>query len=235
MKRILFSLLLLSAGFSVFSQTADEVINKHIEAIGGADAWRKVNSVKMEGTLQAQGAEIAVVQTILHKKGSRQDISIMGMTGYMIVTPTEGWNYMPFQGQQAPEAMTAEDLVESQEQLDAQGSLIDYAAKGHSVEYLGKDDVDGTECYKLKVNKKNGSPETMYFEIKTNYLIKSVAVRKANGQEAEVVTSYSNYEKLPEGIVIAKSMTLPFGELNISKITINGAVDEAILKSKPLN
>lgn len=152
------------------------------------------------------------------------------MTGYMIVTPTEGWNYMPFQGQQAPEAMTAEDLVESQEQLDAQGSLIDYAAKGHSVEYLGKDDVDGTECYKLKVNKKNGSPETMYFEIKTNYLIKSVAVRKANGQEAEVVTSYSNYEKLPEGIVIAKSMTLPFGELNISKITINGAVDEAILK-----
>ncbi|HQW43225.1 MAG: hypothetical protein IPF69_06835 [Chitinophagaceae bacterium] len=230
MKRILFSLLLLSAGFSVFSQTADEVINKHIEAIGGADAWRKVNSVKMEGTLQAQGAEIAVVQTILHKKGSRQDISIMGMTGYMIVTPTEGWNYMPFQGQQAPEAMTAEDLVESQEQLDAQGSLIDYAAKGHSVEYLGKDDVDGTECYKLKVNKKNGSPETMYFEIKTNYLIKSVAVRKANGQEAEVVTSYSNYEKLPEGIVIAKSMTLPFGELNISKITINGAVDEAIFK-----
>ncbi|MGB2704885.1 MAG: hypothetical protein WBC81_14555, partial [Chitinophagaceae bacterium] len=119
---------------------------------------------------------------------------------------------------------------ESQEQLDAQGSLIDYAAKGHSVEYLGKDDVDGTECYKLKVNKKNGSPETMYFEIKTNYLIKSVAVRKANGQEAEVVTSYSNYEKLPEGIVIAKSMTLPFGELNISKITINGAVDEAIFK-----
>ena len=230
MKRILFSLLLLSAGFSVFSQTADEVINKHIEAIGGADTWRKVNSVKMEGTLQAQGAEIAVVQTILHKKGSRQDISIMGMTGYMIVTPSEGWNYMPFQGQQAPEAMTAEDLVESQEQLDAQGSLIDYAAKGHSVEYLGKDDVDGTECYKLKVNKKNGSPETMYFEIKTNYLIKSVAVRKANGQEAEVVTSYSNYEKLPEGIVVAKSMTLPFGELNISKITINGAVDEAIFK-----
>lgn len=230
MKRLLFSFLLLSACFSSFSQTADEVINKHIEAIGGAEAWKKVNSLKMEGTMQVQGAEVAVTQTVLHNKGSRQDISIMGMTGYLIVTPTQGWNYMPFQGQQAPEAMTAEDLTESQEQMDAQGSLINYAAKGHSVEYLGKDDVDGTECYKLKVNKKSGSPETMYFEIKTNYLIKSVAVRKANGQEAEVATSYSNYEKLPEGIVVAKSMTLPFGELNISKITINGAVDEAIFK-----
>ena len=230
MKRILFSLLLLSAGFSAFSQTADEVINKHIEAIGGADAWKKVNSVKMEGILQAQGAEVAVTQTVLHTKGSRQDISIMGMTGYMIVTPSEGWNFMPFQGQQVPEAMTAEDLAESQEQMDAQGILIDYAAKGHSVEFLGKDDVDGTECYKLKVNKKSGSPETLYIEIKTNYLIKSVAIRKANGQQAEVATNYSNYEKLPEGIVVAKSMTLPFGELNMTKITINGAVDEAIFK-----
>jgi hypothetical protein len=230
MKRILFSFILLSAGIAAFSQTADEVINKHIEAIGGADAWKKVNSVKMEGTMQVQGAELAVTQTVLHNKGSRQDISIMGMTGYTIVTPSEGWNYLPFQGQQAPEAMTAEDLAESQEQMDAQGSLIDYATKGHSVEFLGKDDVDGTECYKLKVNKKSGSPETMYFEIKTNYLIKSVSVRKANGQEAEVVTSYSNYEKLPEGIIVPKSITLPFGELIISKITINGTVDEAIFK-----
>lgn len=230
MKRILFSFLLLSAGFSAFSQTADEVINKHIEAIGGVDAWKKVNSVKMEGTMQVQGAELTVTQTVLHNKGSRQDISIMGMTGYTFVTPTEGWNYLPFQGQQAPEAMTAEDLAESQEQMDAQGSLIDYAVKGHSVEYLGKDEVDGTDCYKLKVNKKSGSPETMYFEKKTHYLIKSVTLRKANGQETEIVTSYSNYEKLPEGIVVAKSVTLPFGELNVSKITINGAVDEAIFK-----
>jgi hypothetical protein len=230
MKRILFSLLFFAVAFTGISQTADEVINNHITAIGGVEAWKKVNSVKMEGTLQAQGAEVMVVQTVLHNKGSRQDISLMGMTGYMIVTPSEGWNYMPFQGQQVPEAMTAEDLAESQEQMDAQGSLIDYAAKGHSVEFLGKDDVDGTECYKLKVNKKSGSPETMYIEIKTNYLIKSVSIRKANGQEAEVATNYSNYEKLPEGIVVAKSMTLPFGELNISKITINGAVDEAIFK-----
>ncbi len=230
MKRILFSFLFLSTALYAFSQTADEVINKHIDAIGGVDAWKKVNSLKMEGTMQVQGAELSVTQTVLHKKGSRQDISIMGMTGYIIVTPTEGWNYMPFQGQQAPEAMTAEDLAESQEQMDVQGSLIDYAAKGHSVEYLGKDDVDGTECYKVKVNKKGGSPETMYIETKTNYLIKSVSIKKANGQEVEVATSYSNYEKLPEGIVVAKSMTLPFGELNIGKIIINGAVDEAIFK-----
>ncbi len=231
MKRILFSLFLLGAAFITKAQTADEIVNMHIKAIGGAEAWRKVNTIQVEGILKAQGFEAVVSQKILHGKGSRQEFTLMGMTGYTIITPTTGWNFMPFQGQTAPEAMTAEDVAESQDQLDAQGVLVDYAAKGHSIEYLGKDDVDGTECYKLKVNKKGGAPETMYIDTKTNYLIRSVAVRKANGQEVESTTNFSNYEKLPEGIVFAKSMTLPFGELNMNKVVINGTVDEAIFKN----
>jgi len=181
--------------------------------------------------MQVQGAEVAVTRTVLHGKGSRQDISLMGMNGFSIVTPAQGWNFMPFQGQAAPEAMTAEDLAESQEQLDAQGDLIDYAAKGHTVELIGKDEVDGTECYKIKIIKKGGAPETLFIDTKTNYVLRSVSVRKANGQEAEVTTNYSYYEKLPEGIVVPKSITLPFGEMIITKIVINGAIDEAIFKN----
>lgn len=231
MKRIVFSLCLLATAFIAKAQTADEIVNMYIKAIGGADAWKKINSVKLEGTMQVQGAEVTVTQTVLHGKGSRQEISVMGMTGYTTITPTAGWNFMPFQGQTAPEAMTAEDIAEQQDQLDAQGILIDYAQKGHTVEYLGKDDVEGTECYKLKINKKGGKPETYYIDTKSNYLIRSVSIQKANGQEVETTTNFSNYEKLPEGIVVAKSMTLPFGELNFTKFTINGTVDESIFKN----
>ena len=81
MKRIVFSFLLLATTFIAKAQTADEIIAKHIEAIGGAENWKKVNSIKMEGTMQVQGAEVAVTQTVLHGKGSRQDISVMGMNG----------------------------------------------------------------------------------------------------------------------------------------------------------
>jgi hypothetical protein len=232
MKRFLFSLLVTATAFSVNAQTAEEIVAKHIDAIGGAEAWKKVNSVKMEGTMQGQGAELAVTITVLNGKGARQDLSIMGMTGYQIVTPTEGWNYMPFQGQTTPEAMTAEDLAESQDDLDAQGNLIDYAAKGHTVELMGKDDVDGTECFKLKITKKGGKSETIFVDPKSYLILRRVKLRKANGQEIEVATNYSNYEKLPEGIIVPKSMTLPFGvgELIISKITINGDVDETAFK-----
>jgi hypothetical protein len=230
MKRILLSLLVLASAFTIKAQTADEVIAKHITAIGGAENWKKVNSMKMEGILQVQGAEVNVVVTVLHGKGMRQDISVMGMTGYEIVTTTEGWDFMPFQGQTEPEAKTAEELAEAQDNLDAQGELIDYAAKGHKVELIGKEDVEGTECFKLKVTKKGGSVSTLFFDPKTFYIVQSKSTQKANGQEMEVVTSFSNYEKLPEGIVVAKSMTLPFGEMNMSKITVNGPVEESFFK-----
>ena len=231
MKRFVFSFLLLATTFIAKAQTADEIIAKHIEAIGGADAWKKVNSIKMEGTMLVQGATVTMTQTVLHGKGNRQDISFGGMNGFMIIAPTSGWNFMPFNGQAAPEALTAEAVAESQADLDAQGNLIDYAAKGHTVEYLGKDDVEGTDCFKLKVNLKSGKPETLYLDTKSYLIIRSVSVQKANGQEMEVTTNFSNYEKLPEGILVPKSIGLPFGEMNITKITINGTVDESIFKN----
>jgi len=231
MKRILFSLVLVAGTFIAKAQTADEIITKYVDAIGGAANWKKVNTVKMEGTMQVQGATVNMKQTISHNKGNRQDISLMGMNGFMIITPTAGWNFMPFNGQAAPEAMTAEDVAEAQADLDAQGNFVDYAAKGHTVEYLGKDDVEGTECYKIKLNLKSGKTETDYFDTKSYLLIRTVAIQKANGKEAEVTTNFSNYEKLPEGILVPKSITLPFGEMNITKITINGPVDESIFKN----
>jgi hypothetical protein len=217
------------------AQTADEVITKHVEAIGGKENWKKINSMKMEGTLSVQGTEVAISSTVLHGKGARQDISVMGMTGYTIITPTEGWSFMPFQGQTAAEALTPEKLKESQDQIDAQNSLVDYKEKGHTVELLGKEDVDGTECLKLKLTHKSGKVETMFLDPKTFYIIKSKSKETANGQEFETETSFSNYKKLPEGIVYPMSITVPVGpgmnaEMTISKYEINGKVDEAIFK-----
>ncbi len=212
------------------AQTADEIVNKHVTAIGGLDAWKKVNSMVTTGTIKMQSAEIGVSQTILNGKGSRQDITAMGMSGYQIVTPVSGWNFMPFQGQKAPEPITADELKEAQDDLDVQGSLIDYKAKGHTVEYLGTDDVEGVDAYKLKLTLKNGKVQTIFIDPKNYYIIRVITKQKANGKEMEVTTNISNYQKLPEGIMVPWSIGLPFGEMIISKVEINKPVDENIFK-----
>jgi hypothetical protein len=222
---------MIGTAFSTLNaKTADEIINKHIEAIGGADAWRKVNSIRMEGNMKVQGADVNVVRTVLHQKGMRVDISFGGMNGYNIMTNTAGWNFMPFQGQTQPEPSTEEDIKEGQSDLDAQDELVDYKEKGTSVELAGKDDVEGTECFKLLVTFKSGKTETLFIDPKSYYTIRQVAKQKANGQEMEITTDFSNYQKLPEGIMVSMSMTQPFGELNVTKVEVNIPVDETTFK-----
>jgi hypothetical protein len=213
-----------------FAQTAEEIVTKHIEAIGGAAAWKKINSIFYEGKMTVQNAEVNVTLTVLNGKGVRQNISVMGMTGYQIITPTAGWNFMPFQGQTAPEAMTADELKQSADDLDVQGKLVDYKSKGHTLEYLGKDDVEGTECFKLKITTKAGNVETVFIDPKSYYIVRSIVKKTANGQESDVPSDLSNYKKLPEGIVVPFSVTLSFGELVISKVEVNKQVDESTFK-----
>lgn len=220
---------------SAKAQTADEIVSKYITAIGGADNWKKVNSITSEGNLTVNGADVVVTMTALNGKGVRQNISVMGMTGYTIMTPDSGWSFMPFQGQQKPEPVTAETLKEGADQYDVQGSLLDYKAKGHSVEYIGKEDVEGTEAHKLKLTHKSGKTETLYFDPVSFLLIRSITKQKANGQESDVTTSLSNYKKLPEGILVPMSINIPVGpgqnaDLTITKVEVNKPVDETIFK-----
>lgn len=233
MKVLKLSLLALTAfvgSLTASAQTADEIIEKHVAAVGGADNWKKVNSVFSEGKMTVQGAEVLVTTTVLNGKGSRQDLSVMGMTGYQIVTPTAGWSFMPFAGQTAPEAVTEDVLKESADQYDAQGAFIDYKAKGHTVEYLGKEDIEGTEAHKLRVTHKSGKVETVFIDPASFYILRSVSKQKANGQEMEFAVNMSNYTKLPEGIVVPMNISMPFGEIVITKVEVNKPVDENIFK-----
>ena len=217
------------------AQTADEIISKHVNAIGGKDNWKKVTSMVQTGNMSVQGAEIQMKRSIIHNKAARTDISLMGMTGYQIVTNTEGWSYMPFQGAATVEAMTADQVKDEQEGLDIQGVVIDYATKGHKPEYLGKEDVDGTECFKVKMTLKGGKTQTLFFDPSTYYIIKSISTISANGQEAEVATSFSNYQKHSSGIVLPMSTTVPMGpgfnaDLTIESVEVNVALDASLFK-----
>jgi hypothetical protein len=215
-----------------FAQTADEIISKHIEAIGGAENWKKINTVKQEASLSFQGMDIPVVNTFVHNKGFKQEFTAMGMTAYMIITADGGCNFNPMNGQTKPEPITADDLKYAKDQLDLQGEFIDYKVKGHSLEVLPKEDVDGTECHVVKINRKSGTESVFYFDPTTYYIIRTKSKVVANGQEVESVVNMSNFQKLPEGIVMPytiESSAVP-APITITKVVINGPVDESTFK-----
>lgn len=233
MKTIKLLLIFLVAGMmsvSVRAQNVDEIIGKHAKAIGGLENWAKIKSIKMDMVMKMQGMEIQIVLTQLNCAAIRTDITAMGMSGYSIITKTNGWNFMPFQGQTKPEPMTEDMLKSSQDELCALDKLLRYKDTGDKIELLGTDDVEGTECYKIKLTDSTGKETTYYLDTETYLLTKKSVKAMVNGQVVENSATMGNYQKLDEGILVAMSTKVGPGEMEIKKITINPEVDESIFK-----
>jgi len=231
-KKTLLALFLLVGVNAVKAQTVDEIVDKYITAIGGKEKMLALNSLKMEGSLSVQGFDIGITVTILNGKGSRTDITVPGQSdGYRIITPTKGWNFLPFQGQSSPEEAPEDQLKSGQSGLDLQSPFLNYAAKGHKIELLGTEKTEGTDCFKLKITYKNGKVSTVFVDTKNYYRIKSVSTINVNGEDTEIETVYSDFKKTPEGYVFPYSQTTPNGTISYTSITVNKPVDESIFKA----
>ena len=217
---------------SLMAQTAEEIVSKHVEAVGGKENWKKVTSMRMEATLNTQGIDVPIVITQIHNKARRTEFTAMNQTGYTIVTTEGGWTYNPFTGMTAPEALTPEQLKSEQDQLDVQGELIDYKEKGHQIELAGSDSINGRLCHKIKLTRKSGTSQVLYIESGSWNIVRVTGKAFVNGQETEATANFGNFLKLPEGIVVPMSMenaTAP-APITVTKVEVNPKVDESIFK-----
>lgn len=239
MRKKFLLLLMLFASASVSAQTVEEIIAKHIEAMGGKEKLNSIKSIYMEGTSVMQnGAEISQKSWKVDGKLFRQEISSAMFNMTTVITDKEGWRQNPRNGG-AFEPMTAEMVNTMQTQLDCAGSLVDYEAKGHKVELLGKEEVEGIASYKIKITYKNGKDATYFIDANTYYIIRMSSKgggmgggRGAGGADQERIVDFSDYKKTDDGFVFAFKMT-PIGMgggVYYEKIEVNKPVDPKAFK-----
>ncbi|GAB4034096.1 outer membrane lipoprotein-sorting protein [Spirosoma gilvum] len=213
------------------AQTVDELVDKHVAALGGADKLNNVKTLYIERSMAINGMEIPSKSTIVVGKSMRTETSVMGNSMVQVVDGSTGWMIRPAMmgGTGDPEDMPADQLKSSKGQLDPFGALVNYKAKGNQIELVGKEKVDGKDVYHLKVTTKEGQAVDEYLDA-TTYLINKVKMAM-NGQAAEI--AFSDY-KDKDGIKFANTMEMasPQGALTFSteKITVNGPVDDSIFK-----
>lgn len=218
---------------SAFGQTADEILEKNLKAMGGKDKIKSLQSMRITGTMKMGPMEAPFTITKMRPANSRMDFTIQGMTGTQAYDGTTGWSLIPFGGNKDPQKMTEEQVKDVRADADFDGPTFDYKAKGNKVEYVGKEDVEGTPAYKLHVTTKDGKESNDYFDAETYLMIRSDGVRNIQGQDLEVVTTYSDY-KTVDGITIAHSMenhvkgkeSMGGQALNITKIDLNPKVEK---------
>jgi outer membrane lipoprotein-sorting protein len=231
MKKVLLAAgILLVSISSAFSQTADEVIAKYVDAIGGKQKWNSLNSLRVEGQIEVQGISIPFTMNAVQNKGNRTDAEFQGAKIIEIVTPTAGWSLNGLQGQSALQPMSEEDLKSKVDGIEIQDQLVDYAAKGHTVELLGKDEADGNEYFKLKVVTKLGNEKVHFIDTKSYLIYKTETTNKANGQEVKQEVKFLDYQTMENGIKMAFKQETGAMILVFKKISINPVIDESLFK-----
>ncbi len=188
------------AGASVpaFAVTADEIIASNINARGGAEQLKAIVSLRREGHLILPGANFDIRATTLVARGGkvRNEFTLQGLTLVNACDGSDAWKIDPFQGRKDPERMSTDEAKPLVLQSDMDSPLLDYRAKGHTVEYLGLEEVDGTPAYKLRVHLKTGDEVLYYIDPDTFMVIRDVQKQYVRGAEQETETDYGEYEKI---------------------------------------
>lgn len=178
-----------------FAQTADELIHKNIEAKGGMEKIKAIQSIRMTGKLSAGGGFTAIEGQENQRPNSvRETMSLQGMTEVSAYDGATGWQIQPFGGHKDPEFMGEDDLRDLQLDADFDGPLVDYKEKGNTVEYLGHDTVDGDDALRLKVTLKNGDIIYYYLDPDTFLEIRKEAQEFVRGSIRETVTEMGSYK-----------------------------------------
>ena len=181
----------------LLAQTVDEIIAKSVEARGGMDKLKSINTIKSTGKMElGPGVEAPGVMYFMRPEMFRLDFTFQGLTATQAYDGKSAWMIMPFTGKKDPEAMSADETKELQENADIDGPLVDYKSKGNTVELLGKEKLEGTDAYKLKVTLKNGDIKTIYLDSDSFLEIKEEGKRTVRGSEQEFESSLSDYREV---------------------------------------
>jgi len=215
-----------------WAQTADELVNKNIQAKGGLDKIKAIRSYHATGKLVGGGGFTAVVtQENARPNLVRETFSLQGMTAISAYDGSTGWQVQPFGGRKDPQFMGEDDLRDLLIDADFDGPLVDYKEKGNTIEYLGHDVVDGDDALRLKATLKNGDIIYYYLDPDTFLEIRKETQEFIRGSVKETAADLGSYKPV-NGVMYPFSVAsgpkndpTQWQTVTIEKIEVNRPMD----------
>jgi hypothetical protein len=228
------------------AQSAQEIVNKYLQAMGGKEKLQSINSLYQEGiAVLDNGAKLSARSWRIYDRVFREEVTMPAGKVTIVVTPRQGWSAGPGTGGLF-KPLTEAQLKGLRPEIDPGGPLVDYAAKGNKIELAGKDTVNGTVCYRIRVYFPAGGSTVYSIDARTGYILRAThtggnvlgTILPGSGAEQHpdgaVSTEYSDYKVIAGGYVFPHAITLsPYGaKVKILRIEVNGSVDADVL-SRP--
>jgi outer membrane lipoprotein-sorting protein len=227
------ALVVLTAAAS-YAQTVDEIVAKNLEAKGGVEKLRAVNSVKTTARIKAQGVETTMTLWAKRPNLFRREVVAKGSTMVMSFDGTTVWAINPMSGSNAPQEVSGPMAQMTRDQADFDGPLVDYKQRGFTVELVGKETLKDKSVHHLKITSKTGQVQNYYLDADTGLEVKTSTTMEQNGIKMEVASEMSNYQKV-NGFAVPFSLQQSMNgavaaQITLEKIEFNVPMEASIFR-----
>jgi hypothetical protein len=192
--------------------TAEQIIDKHIEATGGRAAYEKQKSLYLKGTVEFTGQSIkGKIKTYM--KTPDKILVILSLEGFGDFNQGYdgkiAWSQDPINGLQTLGGMEKARLAR-----EAGNSILQWKQFYKSVEVVGTEKVGERNTFKVKFTPTEGKPSYQYFDKETFLVLRADTVQES-AQATMDVQSYMSDYRFVGGVKMAfkSRVTMPQGEM----------------------
>ncbi len=214
----------------------DEVAQKAVQARGGAEKMKAIKTVKMTGKIVIGGGQMEAPMTMTMKRpgSTRMEMTMQGKSLIRAFDGASAWMINPFQGGGEPQPISEDETSLMRDTADMDGPFVDPKDKGVTIEVVGKEDVEGSPAYKVKVTRKSGRVEYHWLDAQSWMPIKTQAKIKQMGQEMEIESYPGNFKPVA-GVMMPFSIDQKVGgrsmaQMTMENVEVNQPVDDKVFK-----
>ena len=172
--------------------TAKDIIAKYINAIGGAEELKKINSIAVNGAMNMQGMSLAVTEKKMAPNRNMIEINMNGQTVMrQAFDGTTG-----YQAQMGNKQPMGDDELTERKNTKGLFEQLFYNEAGYKLEMAGTEKVGSSDAYKINVASPAGDKTTEYYDVKTGYLVKTEKTTKTKAGDVQQIVEYSNFKKV---------------------------------------
>jgi hypothetical protein len=177
--------------------SAQSILDRHVQAIGGREALKKHSSVRVTGTMNVPANGISGAVETFAARPNKQLVKItlagIGET-FRGFDGKHAWSNDPITG---PTLATGKELEERTLDADFESNL-NLSTRYTAMKTLEKTTFDGRECYKVSLTRKDGVEDIDFYEVSTGLKAGAINTRESAMGKITGTTTFSEYKKFDD-------------------------------------
>ncbi len=230
---LFFVTLLLFSSYFLIAQVKEDIIKKHLTAIGGEKNWQNIKTITSVGIRTSAGMEVEETRQIVLNKALRidykfktRDAALAQKNYFLIINENQGWRYLPDNIKDSVEALTADEIKYYKAVHFATDPFVKSGQTDLKIEYLNKENILNKECYKFSITAADGQTGYVYLDA-VNYLI---CKRVQISSESESESDFEDYRMVGETYTVPFTTDSGYEKYVVKEMQINKPVNEQIFK-----